>query len=597
MPLRNLIDLSKFLPDGTIRRVLFKSCFQKTAENLLGVTKVNKIYHDSEVIDAAGETKNHFSSILQSARVTYEITHGSVEFIPRTGPVIVVANHPFGGIDGIILGDIISQRREDSKLMGNFLLKHIPLLNGDIIAVNPFGTKGAIKENGTGLRESFRWLAQGHCLGAFPAGTVAHWNIRSSKVDEVEWHSSLARLSVKTGATVVPVHFEGVNSAIFHLSGLIHPRLRTAMLVREFNNRAGTTVRLRIGKAIRPTTSAEHDTPEKLIRFYQMRSEILSHQRNKFQSPGSAEKPPEKKQAPISERKDVPAFLDELSNLPEDCRLIQRGIFHVYVATAQQIPNLLHEIGRTRELTFRLVGEGTGKALDLDQYDQFYDHLFLWNNETCEIVGAYRIGKVDEIIASRGFAGLYSSTIFEYSHDAFDSLGKTLELGRSYIVPGYQRKGTSLFLLWKGIMSYVLRNPGYSKLFGAVSISDAYHPLSKGLILQFLRSQKMLKGFETKIRARKHPKFSKLRSLKSFDYPEALPKIDHVSSLVEELEPDAKGVPTLIKHYLQLNGVILGFGVDESFNDALDGFILVDLEQVSTRILAKYTDPCAMVKS
>ena len=274
--------------------------------------------------------------------------------------------------------------------------------------------------------------------------------------------------------------------------------------------------------------------------------------------------------------------------MPPECLLAEKGAFQVYAATATQIPNLLHEIGRTRELTFRPIGEGTGKPVDLDRYDGLYHHLFLWNNETCEIVGAYRIGKVDDIVAQHGYDGLYSNTIFEYTDDAFRSLGKTLELGRSYIVPSYQRKGTSLFLLWRGIMSFVLKSPGYNKLFGAVSISDEYQPLSKALILKFLRQHKMSEGFEDKIRARKAPKYDKLRSLKSFDYPEAFPRVENVSSLVEELEPDQKGVPTLLKHYLQLNGVILGFGVDQGFNDALDGFILVDLEKVNPAVLAKY---------
>ena len=214
----------------------------------------------------------------------------------------------------------------------------------------------------------------------------------------------------------------------------------------------------------------------------------------------------------------------------------------------------------------------------------------MWNDETCELVGAYRIGLVDRILSEHGFDGLYSNTIFKYSPDAFDSLGKgkTLELGRSYIVPSYQKRGTSLFLLWRGIVKFIRKNPGYTKLFGAVSISDQYHPLSKALIIRYLKQHKLQNGFEQKIRARKNPDCENLRSLRAFDYPGSLPSLDDVSSLVSELESDKKGVPTLLKHYLQLRGVILGIGVDQSFSDALDGFILVDTEKMDPAVLKKY---------
>ncbi|MGJ8677827.1 MAG: lysophospholipid acyltransferase family protein [Akkermansiaceae bacterium] len=563
---------------------------------------INGIYHQAEVIHQqthSADEAHSFNPIIQSTGVDYQIVQGDISSIPESGPVILVANHPFGGIDGIILGDLMQSRRPDSKLMGNFLLKHLPLIADDVIAVNPFGTKTAKAESSHGLRESLRWLKEGHCLAVFPAGIVAHrtWkNWLSGKVQESDWHSSLARLAQKTKATVVPIHFEGSNSLLFNLAGLIHPRLRTALLVREFNNKCHTEIKLRIGKAVLPAISASHADSKQLIRFYQLRSEILAHnspckinQSSLTQDQNQAQHSQESAFEPVAKRRDVSTFLDDLALLPEECLLIKRGSFHVYSVSAKQAPNILHEIGRTREETFRQVGEGTGKAIDLDHFDENYNHLFLWNNETCEVVGAYRIGQVDKIIAKHGFSGLYSNTIFKYSDDAFDTLGKTLELGRSYIVTKYQRKGTSLFLLWKGIMSYVIQNPEYTKLFGAVSISDDYSALSKGLIIQFLRTQKMQKGFEKKIQARKSPQFKNLKSLKSFDYPEALPQLEHVSSLVEAIEPDSKGVPTLIKHYLQLNGVILGIGVDENFNDALDGFILVDLEKVDPRVIAKYT--------
>lgn len=586
MSVPKLINLEELLPAGSKRRAIFKSVLLRPVELLLGVPRINEIYANSELIAENGSHDTVFAPILQSADVTYEVTHGTVDSIPTSGPVIVVANHPFGGIDGIVLGDLISRRRSDSKLMGNFLLKRIRLIADRIIAVNPFGNAGSTSYNRAGMAEALKFLRGGGCMGAFPAGIVSHESWHSSGVRDGEWHSSLARLAQKTGATVVPVHFEGQNSNLFQKAGLIHRQCRTALLIREFNNKAGTHVKLRIGKAISPKMSAEIPAADQLAKFYQMRSDVLAEK-----AVGVAAAPPAHEwESPLAEPGDQQALIAEISGLPESALMVDRGSYKVFAAAGSQIPHALREIGRTRELTFRTVGEGTGKALDLDRFDAHYDHLFLWNDETCEIVGAYRIGKVDQIVAEHGHAGLYSNTIVEYSDDAFDDLGKVLELGRSYIVPKYQRKGTSLFLLWKGIMSYVLRSDGYMKLFGAVSISDDYQPLSKALMLKFLRAHKMAGGFTGKIRARKSPNFEQLGSLKRFDYPQALPQLDVVSSLIEEIEPDAKGVPTLLKHYLQLNGVILSFGVDEGFSDALDGFILVDLDQVDPKVLQKYGD-------
>ena len=579
-----LIDLSHLFAEGSRSRQLFRHTAQVPTEALLGVSGLNTVYENIRIRSSFAPERNFFDHSLDELGLTYRISSGSLGIIPATGPVFVVSNHPFGGIDGLILGSLILSRRLDSRILANSLLARMPEIVPHIVPVNPFGTRQATKENPTGLRAAGKWLSEGHCLATFPAGSVSHFQNETGECRDGPWHANVARLARAHEATVVPLYFEGRNSAFFQIASRLHPRVRTALLIRELLNKSGMEIRVRIGSPILPSRFAEHPKNASLSRFFQMRSEILGHQNADPQATPAPVFPP------VAERKPVDDLIADIDGLRDDSLLYQKGPYQIFSAKAARIPNILHEIGRTRELTFRPVGEGTGKPLDLDRFDQIYHHLILWNDETCELVGAYRIGLVDRILAEHGFDGLYSNTIFKYSPDAFDSLGKgkTLELGRSYIVPSYQKRGTSLFLLWRGIVKFIRKNPGYTKLFGAVSISDQYHPLSKALIIRYLKRHKLQNGFEQKIRARKNPDCENLRSLRAFDYPGALPSLDDVSSLVSELETDKKGVPTLLKHYLQLRGVILGIGVDQSFSDALDGFILVDIEKMDPAVLKKY---------
>lgn len=579
-----LIDLSQLFAHAPRTRQLFRFTAQPPLEAALGVTGLNEVYQNIRIRSAFDPSRNFFDHSLDELGINYQISTGTLSSIPATGPVFVVSNHPFGGIDGLILGSLILSRRPDSRLLANSLLARMPEIRDLIISVNPFGTHHAKRQNLTGLRNASKWLSSGHLLATFPAGSVSHFQKDTQQCEDGPWNRNIAFLAKSTQATVVPLFFEGKNSDTFQLLSRIHPRIRTALLIRELLNKTGSTIHIRIGKPILPSHFAHHPETQSLVRYFQMRSGILQFQHQ------TEKKSPIPENAPLAPRKPTPSLIAEIENLPPSSLLVEKGPYQVFSATADLIPNILHEIGRTRELTFRPVGEGTGKPLDLDRFDQHYHHLFLWNNEACEIIGAYRIGLVDRIIAQHGFDGLYSNTIFEYSPDTFDSLGhgKTLELGRSYIVPTYQKRGTSLFLLWRGIVKFIRKNPGYTKLFGAVSISDKYHPLSQALIIRYLRQHKLQSGFEGKIRARKNPTCENLRSLRTFDYPGSLPSLQDVSGLVSDLEIDGKGIPTLLKHYLQLSGVILGIGVDQSFSDALDGFILVDIEKIEPNLLKKY---------
>ena len=282
---------------------------------------------------------------------------------------------------------------------------------------------------------------------------------------------------------------------------------------------------------------------------------------------------------------DPVAVRREIDRLMESGPLVSQSRFDVFLAEAAEIPHVLHEIGRLREISFRAVGEGSGKALDLDRFDAFYLHLFLWDREAGAVAGAYRLGRTDELLARFGTEGLYTSTLFQLGEAFLDHLTPGLELGRSFVAPAYQKSIHPLGLLWRGIGRFVSRHPQYARLFGPVSISDDYSPLSQDLIVRFMRGSRRDALLDGCVRPL-HPYLGGL--LVAEDISARLGSIDEVSAAISRLEPDGKGVPVLLRQYLKLNATLLEFNVDPDFSNVLDALVLVDLREAPDEVLVRY---------
>ncbi len=285
---------------------------------------------------------------------------------------------------------------------------------------------------------------------------------------------------------------------------------------------------------------------------------------------------------PIARPLEQSAILDDLAGLQSDGPIASQGPLDIYLAPADAIPNVLLEIGRLREVTFRAVGEGSGKARDLDRYDQSYLHLFLWDREKQQLAGGYRLGRTDLILAEFGFDGLYSASLCEFDDSFLDYLNPALELGRSWVLPGYQRSLHSLFGLWKGIACFVVRYPRYHKLFGAVSISDDYTAISQNLIVRYFRRTKQDHTWEGAVKP----------ILPFHDQPDeisnGLASVEQVSAEVARHEPDGKGIPVLLRQYFKMNATLLEFVYDPNFQHCLDAMVLVDLHRAPASLLQKY---------
>ena len=586
-----LVDFRRSIKSPILRQAYW--FVGRPIDFLLCVDEINDGYEEvsRRFANDRDRSANFFDHALNLGNVRLVVSERDLARIPRNGPVVCVANHPCGGIDGIILGSILASVRADSKLLVNYLLGAVEEMKEWTIEVNPFGSKRAARMNVAPLKEVLRWLREGHCLGTFPAGTVAHYNLKKRMVTDPQWNPNTATLIQRSGASVVPIYLEGKNTMMFQLLSLLHPRLRTAFLGRELMNKRGCSFHVKIGRPIPPARLRRFDTAEALSEFLRLNTYLLRERDSEKEEkmhrrPLSVTRP---KMEPICQRMPASALIGDIQALPEERRLVEKGIFTVYYAEAEQIPNLLHEIGRVREETFRVVDEGTGKPSDIDRFDAIYHHLFLWNNETCEIAGAYRLCFVDRVVEEYGVEGLYCNTLFEFRKGLLEQLNPAIELGRSFITEKYQKQKGLLALLWRGIGELVGRFPEYKTLFGAVCMTtDTYRPLSKILMLEYLRHNSLHPTLQKLIHARVPPRLNRPKSLRSIAFGSSLPELEDVSSLVSEFEGDNRGVPILLKHYLRLNGVILCFGIDQGFSDALDGFIVVDLTKSNPRLLRKY---------
>jgi putative hemolysin len=564
----------------------------RSLEWLLWIDQLNRTYDSCA---GAGDCRTFLRRVLDDLGVSVRVSDGELARIPKKGPVVVVANHPFGALDGIILASVLASVRTDVRVMANHLLGRIRELSDLFLFVDPFGGTSAAAANVGPMRQSLRHLKEGGLLAAFPAGEVAHLNLRDRRVTDPRWNDTISRIVRRTGAAVLPVYFDGRNGPLFQLLGLIHPRLRTAMLPRELYKKRGGRIELRIGSLLPGKRLGEIDSDEDLTEYLRRRVFLLGHRPAKPAKLVATGCEPVAPGITSGERVVDPVSPDllaaDVASLPREQVLIEHEGYQVVEARAAQIRSVLREIGRLREVTFRTVGEGTGKAIDLDTFDYDYVHLFIWHPANRQVVGAYRLGRSDELLAAKGRLGLYTSTLFNYSAELLHELGPSLEMGRSFVRVEHQRSYLPLLLLWRGIGRYCVKEPRYRRLFGPVSISNAYQTVSKQLMVQFLQLHHA--ATERRLVRPRHPFHahpipgvtdgpggSRLARLMSDS--------DEVSSLVADVEPDQKGLPVLVRQYLKLGAKFLSFNVDPQFSDSLDGLIVVDLAKTEPRVLERY---------
>ncbi len=537
-------------------------------------------------------------AVLEALDLTLRVSTTDFHRIPKRGPLLVVANHPFGGIEGLLLAEMLGRARPDVKIMANHLLGRIPDLAELFIFVDVFDRPDSRGRNLRGLKQTMGWLKRGGVLGVFPAGEVAHLQLDAGRVTDPAWSPHVAALARRMRAAVLPVFFTGSNGPVFQVAGLVAGPLRTAMLPHEFLNKRHRTLEAFIGSPIGPEQLDRFDDEAAAIEYLRLRTFALAGRRRPGGAARSARsaipelvrrarRPPT---APVAPPADPDTLQREIDALGPDAPLAESGDIAVYLGRAPQMPNLLHEIGRLRETTFRAIGEGTDRPLDLDEYDRYYRHLILWQRKRRELIGSYRLGLTDRIRRRRGRRGLYLHSLFRFPDELLERLGPAVELGRSFVRPEYQKSFSALMLLWRGIGRFLAREGRYRHLIGPVSISSRYRLASRSLMVRFLTRPRFRSPLARLVTPRYPFRPNRRLDADLLLLAARMQSIDELDAVVQDIEPGV-GIPILLRQYLKLGARVLQFNVDPAFGYCLDAFCVLDVLDAEPRTTRKYIGP------
>ena len=569
-----LVKPQDLLKASPIMQYLGGEYFARLLMHLLRFNQINELYDN--ISDKSGIES--IDGIIKYLNVTLDFDENDLKKLPANGSFITVSNHPYGGIDGILLIKLLSMARSDHKVIANFLLKKVEPISEFFLAVNPFENNPGAASSIGGLKTALDHLNNGGVLSFFPAGEVST-SYTSKAITDREWLISALRFIKRARVPIVPIYFHGSNSRLFHLLGRIHPAFRTAKLPSELLNKKDKTIKIRIGNPISVKDQDKFSDIHQLGRYLRSKTYCLDSgiEVKRFFNYSIKSQP---KPEPIVDAQPSDLIINEIAGLRKDYHLFTIKNYSVFCVPSSRIPFTMNELGRLREITFREVGEGTNQSTDVDEFDLYYNQLIIWDNDGQHIVGGYRIGKGHEIYDQFGIKGFYTQSLFKMKSGFEDTLKQSLELGRSFIVKEYQRKPLPLFLLWKGILYFLLKNPEYRFLIGPVSISNTYSGISKELIIRYI----MANYFDYKRAAFVKPRNQFKVTTDDENLNVALenmtPDLHSLDKFIGDIDQYNSGLPILLKKYLGLNAKIAAFNVDPKFNDCIDGLLVLDIFEV-----------------
>ncbi len=539
------------------------------------ISQLNRTYNKIKHLEGI----DFVEGALEKFEIDYEIPTDDLRRLPKEGPYITISNHPLGGMDGVVLLKLMLSQRADYKLMANFLLQRFEPLSPYIFPVNPFEDHKEAKSSLIGFKHAMLHLKEGHPLGIFPAGEVSTHKDGKMVVDK-PWEEAAIKLIRNAKVPVVPIYFHARNSKLFYRLAKISGVFRTAKLPSELYSQRYRPIKVRIGQPISVHTQEEQGSLEEYTELLRRKTYILSNAYEKErlidQLPTTLKLPKQPRKIATAVRTEV--IEGEIEKLTEkDRRLLQSKNYEVFLAPANEMPFTLQEIGRQREVTFRAIGEGTNNSIDIDKFDAYYHHMFLWDNQAKVIAGAYRMGLGADIFKAYGIDGFYLQDLFRFEPELFGMMRQSIEMGRAYIIKEYQQKPMPLFLLWKGIVHTTLRHPEHKYLIGGVSISNQFSNFSKSLMIEFMKSNYWDPYVAQYVRPKKEFKVKLKDADKEFVFDETQADLNKFDKMIDEVEPGNLRLPVLIKKYIKQNAKVVAFNVDPLFNNSVDGLMYIKI--------------------
>ena len=553
---------------------------------ILEIDKANA----TQAIYAQDNAPDFSKHVLEEIGIRYDLPEEDLNKIPSEGGFITVSNHHFGSIDGLILCDTVLRKRADYKLLTTFLLCLIPNLKECFLPVDNLSGKTDARSVNS-IRAALKHISDGGAIGFFPAGEVATYqkgNARtalgkSPVIEDKPWATNIIKLIKKSGLPVIPIYFDGTNSRNFHWLGKIHPRLRTGRLIHELFNKKGSFVKVRIGQPISPAEMADMDL-ETLGAYLRNRTYALEARC----IPEAKEK--EAPMQPIAPQEDPALVQAEIERI-SDRVLFESGDYRCYYTPSTDIPHTMRELARLREMVFRAVGEGTGNPLDTDVYDRHYKQLILWNIPNREIAGAYRIGVGRELMGLPGGKdNFYTSSLFQFKDKIYPYLPLALELGRTIILPRYQRDISTLKFLLSGILTAGAREEGAEYTMGPASISNDFPPFYKSLIYHYMHKNCSMEDASSLLQPT-HPFQPDFLRVHPDQLLAPCQNLEDVDRLLNALSDGKYRLPVLLRKYISFGAKLVCFNVDPDFENTLDAFVMMKLAEMpenSFRAFSKF---------
>lgn len=557
----------------TIQKVLFYF-----ADRLLGIKQMDKVYQQHGLVGVDKET--YSDKLLEILDVKPNFIGDLAAKIPQTGPVFVCANHPFGGLEGVILARAISQIRPDLKVLANEGLSVFKELQDYFIFINPLSEKDP--KNGPALRDCIKHVRRGNALMMFPSGRVSYYLKDKQRIGEHAWNKIAGAIACVPDVSVIPLFIEGFNSPLFYRVGRVKEQFRLFMLGHELLNKRGCEVRIRVGNAVKGEVFSNDHGHQANADFCR----ALSYAHADLSRPNWKNVECNKTLKPIAKEIPVAEVIDEINALNTDQLLYQSKNYEAYVCTQAQCPRLVESIARWREIIFRDHDEGSGEPIDTDGFDATYHHLFVWDRKRSALVGAYRMGLTEQLQKAHGQAGLYLQQMFIFADDFMNQTDPCIELGRSFVTPDYQRTPLALKLLWCGIGGFITKHPKYQRLYGTVSISRRYEYASVSLINELLVPKQGGATARQQVESQLHPELKDYCVQIKNENKQVV--FQRLCALVKSIEPDGKDVPILLKHYFRLNAEFHAFGFDPNFAGTPGLLLSLQLKHAPERKLKEY---------